>query len=47
MIFREVDTTCQSFTCSYNMDGASVVDYLLGDPNSLHNFISIFYRGDK
>ena len=26
-----------NFTCFSNMGGASVVDYVIGDPNSLHN----------
>lgn len=38
---------CQEFTCLSSMGEASVGDYLIGDPNSLHNFISNFSVGFK
>ena len=47
IIFNGVDKQCQNFTCFSNMGRTSIVDYLIGDPNSLHTFISNFSICDK
>ena len=47
MILNGVDKQCQILTCFSNTGGSSVVDYLIGDPNSLCNSISDFPIGNK
>ena len=47
LIFGGVDKLCQYFTCFSGMGGASVVDYLIGDPNSFCNSIFDFFIGNK
>ena len=47
MILNVVDKQCQYSTCFSSMGGVSVVDYLMGDPNSLRSLISDFSIGNK
>ena len=39
VILNGVDKQYQNYGCFFSMGGACVVDYLIGDPNSLHNSI--------
>ena len=47
VILNGVDKQCQNSTCFFRIGGGSVVDYLIGDSNSLLKSISNFSIGNK